>query len=114
VYEDTPAGEVRRGIASGSFLIKGDAGRSVDAMIATMDAEQQPPLRLALGSTAYASISTDWPSGLRALETQRMSRSRQTPRRTFTVPQRAADEAGGGMRDEVVMVRSPFRLRMGR
>ncbi len=71
VYEDTPAGEVRRGIASGSFLIKGDAGRSVDAMIATMDAEQQPPLRLSLGSTAYASISTALAERLRALETQK-------------------------------------------
>lgn len=55
-YEDTPAGEVRRAIASGAFAIKGDATRTVDAMIAAADAVN-PPLRLALGSTAYASIS---------------------------------------------------------
>lgn len=55
-YEDTPAGEVRRAVASGAFAIKGDAARTVDAMITAADAVK-PPLRLALGSTAYASIS---------------------------------------------------------
>lgn len=55
-YEDTPAGEVRRAVASGAFAIKGDAIRTVDAMIGAADAVN-PPLRLALGSTAYASIS---------------------------------------------------------
>lgn len=55
-YEDTPAGEVRRAVASGAFAIKGDAARTVDAMIRASDA-MSPPLRLALGSTAYTSIS---------------------------------------------------------
>ncbi|TWI62610.1 short-subunit dehydrogenase [Pseudoduganella lurida] len=54
-YENTPAGEVRRAIASGAFEIRGDAAKSVDAMIAMADSAA-PPLRLALGSTAYESI----------------------------------------------------------
>lgn len=55
-YEDTPAGEVRRAVASGAFAVRGDAARTVDAMIEAADAVNSP-LRLALGSTAYASIS---------------------------------------------------------
>ena len=51
-YEATPAGEMRRLIASGTFAIKGDAERTVSAMIAAADADR-PPLRLALGSVAY-------------------------------------------------------------
>lgn len=54
-YVDTPAGEVRRAVASGTFEIKGDAGRTVDAMIAATDSST-PPLRLALGSSAYDNI----------------------------------------------------------
>ncbi|WP_397474193.1 SDR family oxidoreductase [Pusillimonas sp.] len=69
-YEDTPAGEVRRGVASGAFAIKGDAARTVDAMIATADM-QHPPLRLALGSTAYASISQALSQRLSLLENQK-------------------------------------------
>lgn len=69
-YDDTPAGDVRRMIASGGFPIKGDARRSVDAMIAAMDSEH-PPLRLALGSTAYASIGVALAERLRALEAQK-------------------------------------------
>lgn len=43
-------------IASGDFAIKGDARRTVDAMIAAAYAANLS-LRLALGSTAYTSIS---------------------------------------------------------
>jgi NAD(P)-dependent dehydrogenase (short-subunit alcohol dehydrogenase family) len=70
VYDGTPAGDIRRGIASGSFVLKGDAGKCVDAMIVAIDAER-PPLRLTLGSTAYASISTALARRLHALETQK-------------------------------------------
>lgn len=70
VYDDTPAGSVRRGVADGSFMIKGDAGRTVDAMIVAADAEK-PALRLTLGSTAYTSISTALARRLDILETQR-------------------------------------------
>src|SRR5690554_1977073 len=69
-YEDTPAGDVRRGVASGDFVIKGDAGRTVDAMIAAADLPN-PPLRLALGSTAYASISQALKRRMSLLEEQK-------------------------------------------
>jgi NAD(P)-dependent dehydrogenase (short-subunit alcohol dehydrogenase family) len=69
-YEDTPAGEIRRAILQGSFAIKGDAQRTVDAMIATAD-EARPALRLTLGSTAYDSISTALAARLHALQAQR-------------------------------------------
>lgn len=70
VYEETPAGAVRRAIASGDFEIKGDASKTVDAMITAADA-QHPPLRLTLGSTAYASISAALKLRLHAIEMQR-------------------------------------------
>lgn len=66
-YEDTPAGEVRRAVASGAFAIRGDAGKTVDAMIAAADSGS-PPLRLALGSTAYASIKAGLEARLQELE----------------------------------------------
>lgn len=70
VYEDTPAGEVRRAVDSGSFEIKGDAVRTVEAMIAAADSEA-PALRLTLGSIAYESISKALAERLASLEAQR-------------------------------------------
>ena len=56
-FKRHPAGTpVRHAITSGGFSIKGDAVRTVDAMINTADA-RRPALRLTLGSTAYGSIS---------------------------------------------------------
>lgn len=69
-YEETPAGAVRRAISDGSFVIKGDAARTVAAIIAATESET-PPLRLPLGSTAYSSISTALVARLSALEAQR-------------------------------------------
>ena len=69
-YDTTPAGAVRRAIAEGSFEIKGDAARTVAAIIAAAESET-PPLRLALGSTAYSSISQALSARLDALEAQR-------------------------------------------
>lgn len=69
-YEDTPAGEVRRAVASGDFAIKGDAAKTVDAIIVAADAEA-PPFRLALGSTAYTSIRQALTERLRLLEEQK-------------------------------------------
>ncbi len=69
-YEETPAGEVRRGVASGDFAINGDAVKTVDAMVSAADAAK-PPLRLALGSTAYASIRQALTERLRVLEAQK-------------------------------------------
>lgn len=70
IYEHTPAGEVRRAIASGAFAIRGDAARTVDAMISAADADH-PPLRLALGSSAYHGIRAALTRRLEELEAQR-------------------------------------------
>jgi NAD(P)-dependent dehydrogenase (short-subunit alcohol dehydrogenase family) len=68
-YEETPAGAVRRAISDGSFEIKGDAARTVAAIISTAESDA-PPLRLALGSTAYSSISRALSARLAVLEAQ--------------------------------------------
>lgn len=69
-YEETPAGAVRRAITGGSFEIKGDAARTVAAILSAAESKT-PPLRLALGSTAYSSISQALSARLAALEVQR-------------------------------------------
>ncbi|WP_026791095.1 SDR family oxidoreductase [Pleomorphomonas oryzae] len=69
-YENTPAGEIRRAITGGSFVLKGDAKRTASAMIAAAD-QTAPPFRLALGSTAYSSISHALSRRLAVLEAQR-------------------------------------------
>lgn len=69
-YEGTPAGAVRRAICDGSFEIKGDAARTVAAIIAAAQSDT-PPLRLALGSTAYSSISQALSARLADLEAQK-------------------------------------------
>ncbi|RCS25693.1 short chain dehydrogenase [Phyllobacterium salinisoli] len=68
IYKDSPAGEMRRILADGSWKIKGDAGQTVEAMITVAD-QKKPPFRLALGSSAYDGIS-------RALE-QRLTEVRE-------------------------------------
>jgi NAD(P)-dependent dehydrogenase (short-subunit alcohol dehydrogenase family) len=70
VYENTPVGEVRRALASGSFKVTGDAGKMVAAIIASADGSA-PPLRLTLGSIAYGSIRTALADRLAALESQK-------------------------------------------
>lgn len=67
VYEHTPAGEVRRAISSGEFVIRGDAANTVDAIIAAADGAH-PPFRLALGSTAYDNIHAALAKRLHSLE----------------------------------------------
>lgn len=69
-YDNTPAGDVRRAISSGSFVLKGDAARTACAMIAAADKEGSST-RLVLGSTAYTSISHALAQRLAALEAQR-------------------------------------------
>lgn len=68
-YEETPAGTVRQAISDGSFEIKGDAARTVATIIAAAQSNA-PPLRLALGSTAYSSISQALSARLATLEAQ--------------------------------------------
>lgn len=70
VYDDTPAGAVRKAIADGSFKISGDAAKMVDAMIAVTE-DAHSPLRLTLGSTAHASILAALTERREALITQR-------------------------------------------
>ncbi|MCX4148327.1 SDR family oxidoreductase [Paraburkholderia madseniana] len=69
-YDDTPAGDVRRAIASNSFAIRGDAGKTVTAMIVAADLAH-PPLRLTLGGGAYDSIRAALAERLRVLEAQK-------------------------------------------
>ncbi len=70
-YEAGPAGEVRRAVQDGGgFEIRGDAGRTVEAMIACADAPAVP-LRLTLGSTAYAAIRATLSEQLQALDAQK-------------------------------------------
>jgi NAD(P)-dependent dehydrogenase (short-subunit alcohol dehydrogenase family) len=55
VYDQTPAGEIRRAVAAGLFVAKGDPAKMVRAMIECAD-RSPAPRRLALGSATYASI----------------------------------------------------------
>lgn len=70
IYHGTPAGEVRRAIAEGSFVIKGDVERTADAMIAAGDAVK-PARRVALGSAAYDNIERELLRRLEELQAQR-------------------------------------------
>lgn len=69
-YAGTPSDDVRRALMDGSFVIKGDVCRTVAAMIAAAD-RPNPPLRLTLGSTAYASITRALTTRLSTLEAQK-------------------------------------------
>ena len=69
-YDDTPAGDVRRAIASNSFAVRGDADKTVAAMIVAADSAH-PPLRLTLGGGAYNTISAALAERLRVLEAQK-------------------------------------------
>lgn len=70
VYNDTPSGAVRRGLADGSFAIRGDAVKMVRAMLAC--AQQTPaPRRLMLGATAYTQVRAALQARLAELEGQK-------------------------------------------
>jgi NAD(P)-dependent dehydrogenase (short-subunit alcohol dehydrogenase family) len=70
LFNNTPVGALRRAIAEGGFSVRGDAGRTVDALISAADS-LKPALRLTLGSTAYNSISSALSQRLAAVEAQR-------------------------------------------
>jgi NAD(P)-dependent dehydrogenase (short-subunit alcohol dehydrogenase family) len=70
VYDATPAGDIRRALMDGSFVVKGDVAKTVEAMIAAADLDRCP-LRLTLGGAAYASIRAALADRLRSLEAQR-------------------------------------------
>lgn len=69
-YEATPAGAVRRAVSNRTFEIKGDAGRTVDALIAAAN-RAKPPFRLPLGSTAYVDLTRELARRLAEIEAQR-------------------------------------------
>jgi NAD(P)-dependent dehydrogenase (short-subunit alcohol dehydrogenase family) len=56
IYDDTPVGAIRRAINDGSFAIRGEAGRTAEAIIAAADLTPAP-FRLPLGSTAYDHVT---------------------------------------------------------
>lgn len=69
-YENTPAGEVRRAIAAGTFPVKGDPIKMAQVMIDSVDSSPAPR-RLALGSDAYAHIRATLADQIAALEAQK-------------------------------------------
>ncbi len=70
VYEQTPAGEVRRALASGAFPVPGDPSKMAHAIIDSVD-RSPAPRRLTLGSGAYAKIRTALTDRLVALDAQK-------------------------------------------
>ena len=70
VYDHTPAGDVRRGIASGAFAIKGDPDKMVQAMLASVG-RSPAPRRLTLGSSSYDAIRAALLQRLAELEDQK-------------------------------------------
>lgn len=72
IYDDTPVGELRRGIASGAFVIRGNPEKMARAMIETVDLEK-PPRRLVLGGDAYDHVEAGLSARLAELRTQKES-----------------------------------------
>lgn len=54
-YDATPAGDVRRALADGSFQLPNDPSRIAQAMIDLVDSDETP-LRLPLGSDTYEDV----------------------------------------------------------
>jgi NADP-dependent 3-hydroxy acid dehydrogenase YdfG len=69
-YEQTPAGDVRRAIANGTFPVKGDVNKTVQAMIDVVEVNPAPR-RLAMGRDAYTDMRASLVSRLEELETQK-------------------------------------------
>ena len=70
VYESTPAGELRRGIAAAAFRVPGDPLKMVEAMIDSVN-RKPAPARLALGSDTYALVRTALTGRIAALDAQK-------------------------------------------
>ena len=70
VYDATPAGELRRAVASGAFAITGDPDKMAQAMIDSADISPAPK-RLAMGSGSYAAIRAALLDRLAVLEDQK-------------------------------------------
>ena len=70
VYDNTPAGEVRRALSAGAFPVPGDPIKMVQAMIDSVDRSPAPG-RLTLGSDAYAKVRTALTARIAALDSQK-------------------------------------------
>ena len=70
VYDNTPAGDVRRAVTTGAFILKGDAMKMVRAMIDSVD-RAPAPLRLLLGADAYARVRAALVARIAALDAQK-------------------------------------------
>lgn len=70
VYDDTPAGEVRRALASGAFPTPGDPIKMVQAMVDSVDRSPAPG-RLILGSDAYAKVRAALTDRISAFDSQK-------------------------------------------
>ncbi len=70
VYKNTPAGEMRRAFAAGTFNVKGDPIKMAQAMIDSLD-RSPAPKRLALGSGTYSSIRATLVERLATLDSQK-------------------------------------------
>jgi len=69
IYDNTPAGDVRRALEAGSFALKGDPVKMVQAMIDSV--ERTPaPLRLTLGSDAFDRVRAGLSKRLAELDAQ--------------------------------------------
>ncbi len=70
VYDNTPAGEVRRALSAGAFPVPGDPIKMVQAMIDSVDRSPAPG-RLTLGSDAYAKVRAALTARIAALDSQK-------------------------------------------
>jgi NAD(P)-dependent dehydrogenase (short-subunit alcohol dehydrogenase family) len=70
VYEETPAGALRKAIETNAFTPVGDPAKIARAMIACVE-EKQAPKRLTLGSDAFALVHAALTERLAALEAQK-------------------------------------------
>lgn len=70
VYDNTPAGDVRRGLFNGSFPVPGDADKVVQAILTSAD-QHPAPLRLALGPDTYNDVRAELVARLAALDAQK-------------------------------------------
>jgi NAD(P)-dependent dehydrogenase (short-subunit alcohol dehydrogenase family) len=70
VYDDTPAGDVRRAIASGAFAVKGDPDKMAQAMMDCVEISPAP-WRLVMGSGSYTGIRSALAGRIAALDAQK-------------------------------------------
>jgi NADP-dependent 3-hydroxy acid dehydrogenase YdfG len=70
VYDQTPAGDVRRAVAEGAFPLTGDVNVTVQAMIDCVE-KSPAPKRLALGKDAYWDVRASLAERLAELDAQK-------------------------------------------